>query len=121
MIEVGEYVRTKDGKILKIDSFEKDLRNIEVVCFTTGEVYTREKLNEIIKKHSKNISDLIEVGDYVNGYRVDKISINAETEERTLLTLELNTLLDIVRRDIGYIESVLTHEQFESMKYKVEE
>ena len=67
------------------------------------------------------MNDLIEVGDYVNGYRVDKISINTETEERTLLTLELNTLLDIVRRDIGYIESVLTHEQFEAMKYKVEE
>lgn len=60
-IKVGEYVRSNDGKILKIDSFEKDCRNVNCVCFTTGEIYTQELLNEIITKHSFNLIDLIEV------------------------------------------------------------
>ena len=114
MIEVGEYVRTKDGKILKIDGFEKDLRNIEVVCFTTGEVYTREKLNEIIKNHSKNIIDLIEVGDYVNGVKVIEVGkYNFKTVEEYGLKIH--------HKKSVKIKSIVTHEQFEAMKYKVEE
>ena len=48
-MEVEEYVRSKDGRILKIVEY----------CKKTE-----------IKKHSKNIIDLIEVGDYVNGHLV---------------------------------------------------
>lgn len=116
-IKVGEYIRTIEpyGEIFKVIGIGKE----EVLVVDTYE--NSLVATGYVKKHSPNIIDVIEVGDYVNGYRVDKISINTKTEERTLLTLELNTLLDIVRGDIGYIESVLTREQFEAMKYKVEE
>ena len=124
MIEVGEYVRNKDGKILKIDSFEKDLRNIEVVCFATGEVYTRQKLNEIIKTHSKNIIDLIEVGDYVNGKEVEEICSydkdGNDKYELGICEIDCEDVYYIPLKDIE-IKSIVPKEQFESMKYKVED
>ena len=65
-IEVGEYVRTKSGKI---DIFkEKD----ENYMFARCEKNTYWILDII--NHSKNITDLIEVGDYVNGYKIDEIT-----------------------------------------------
>ena len=118
MIEVGEYVRTKD-KILKIDSFDKDIRNIDCVCFTTGEVYTQELLNEIIVKHSKNIIDLIEVGDYVNGYKVSD-------KESTLLITNVKGIdrsgYNIPISQFGEnIKTILIKEQYNANCYKVEE
>ena len=113
MIKVGEYVRTKD-KILKVDSFEKDNRNIECVCFTTGEIYTLELLNKIIVNHSKNIIDLIEVGDIVHIKDVlyqDIVHIWSEDYLKALKE-DLNNGIKVVE--------ILTHEQFEQNCYTVE-
>ena len=69
MIEIGEYVRTKNGKIRKVKS-------------TVAQYYITDRLNisdnnqfekEDIVKHSKNIIDLVESGDYVNGKLIHKI------------------------------------------------
>ena len=52
-IKVGEYVRTKDGRIGKlIESQVYEMENGQYIEFL-----------EDIKVHSKNIIDLIEVGD----------------------------------------------------------
>ena len=70
MIEVGEYVRTKKGQIDKFEkllSYEDDKETSIVVC--------KEKrfwLEDVVK-HSSNIIDLIEEGDYVNGKYVYSI------------------------------------------------
>ena len=45
--------------ILKVDSFEKDNRNIECVCFTTGEIYTLELLNEITVMYGDTTSSIV--------------------------------------------------------------
>lgn len=113
-IKVGEYIRTKDGEILKIDSFEKDCKNINCVCFTTGEIYTQELLNEIIVKHSKNIIDLIEVGDIVNKSEVYEIG-QSEDGQKWIHTYQ----------GILYYEedlqkaTILTHELYNANCYKV--
>ena len=77
-----------------------------------------------IVKHSKNIIDLIEVGDYVNGVEIDEFDdvegnvylgfpiyddalMNCISEFRPLRTVE--------------IKSIVTKEQFASMEYKVKE
>ena len=109
-IEVGGYVRTKD-KILKVDSFEKDNRNIKCVCFTTGEIYTLELLDEITVKHSKNIIDLIEVGDYVNGKRIHKI--DKGQNYCYLYYGNCKTFVDY------QIKTILTKEQMEANQYVV--
>lgn len=64
---------------------------------------------------SPNILDLIEVGDYVNGYLVIERDINNELR-----------YIDLKDRNMKYvknldIKSIVTKEQFEEMKYKVKE
>ena len=60
-LEVGMYVRTKDNGIKKINGLYSK------AIFT--DTYIRIE-NKDISKASHNIIDLIEVGDYVNGYKV---------------------------------------------------
>lgn len=65
-IEVNEYVRTKDGIIDKVIN-SNFYMSIYVEC---------EKglyLIESIVKHSKIISEVVNVGDYVNGKLIHKI------------------------------------------------
>ena len=72
-IEVGEWIRSKDGFIGKVQKINYD--NME-----KSNYYICEKDNvmasnylENIAKHSKQLIDLIEVGDFVNGYRVENV------------------------------------------------
>ena len=63
-IENGEYVRTKNGEIYKL----ADKKDYDFI---------RDKFYFQITKHSKQLIDLIEKDDYVNGYKV----INVINEE----------------------------------------
>lgn len=63
MIELGEYVRTNDGRILKCNGFGKlrTTRNREKCKVDTIISNRRHYVYDKIQKHSKNIIDLIEV------------------------------------------------------------
>lgn len=116
MIEVGEYVRTKD-KILKVDSFEKDNRNVDCVCFTTGEIYTLELLNKIMAKHSENIIDLIEVGDVIEVHflarnTIRKIYIDEYCKDSMILN-------GIISGNV-ILKTILTKEQYMQNCYKLD-
>ena len=106
MIEVGEYVRTDKGYIIKID---KEKKNLQMLKFLDAEYGN-------IVKHSKNIIDLIEVGDYVNGEKIGQIENgflwygwSAEIDDYSTFFKEKD------------IETVVTKEQFAQMEYKVKE
>lgn len=75
----------------------------------------------IEKEPSYNPIDLIEVGDYVNGLRINSIT-EVDKNNDVRLVWHLNTYGD---DDISFsneeIKSIVTKEQFESMKYVVEE
>ena len=58
-IEVGEWIRTEDGKIDKIIAIHNEEDCTIVVC-------KKKYWKEDISKHSKNIIDLVEVGDIVH-------------------------------------------------------
>ena len=89
--------------------------------------------NVDIIKHSKNIIDLIEVGDYVNGELVVDIfefyeTLDDGTEKycgRKLLTQY--RMAQFKGTDSKYyiyqndIQSIVTKEQFKSMEYRLEE
>ena len=109
-LEVGMYVRTKDGKISKI----KDINNF---IYTDKQRYGKH----YVIKSSFNPIDLIEVGDYLNGYKVieiikdfkvivDKLELNTNDGNYYLKSFTNNQIKDIV-----------TKEQFESMKYVIKE
>ena len=114
MIEVGEYVRTKQGEIAKIvdtNMFDKTIyKDIQ------GAKYYLED----IVNHSKNIIDLIEVGDYVNGYRIlEKTKI--KNNEMQICILKDNNCSNWRTVNDKTLKSIVTKEQFASMEYKVKE
>ena len=126
-IKVGEYMRFQNGIIEKVYKVEKvDLYTaVEGLKFGTKKdgfelwIYFSSdgfplRLNENEKfelKHSQNIIDLIEEGDYVNGMKVKKIY------------KELGpTQINCVGGGINFphaIKSIVTKEQFNQMKYIV--
>lgn len=64
-ISIGEYVRTDNGIIGKYVKYRGWQDTIE-----TNNKWIGFDINKDIVKHSKNIIDLVEEGDYVNGYKV---------------------------------------------------
>ena len=107
-LEVGMYVRTKDGTIERI--IELGYQDKKYVSFSKDNEYLTYK-DKI--KASHNIIDLIEVGDYVNGYKVTH-------RTKSLLGFEDGQDGDWYLSNEN-IKSIVTKEQFESMSYKVGE
>ena len=116
-VEVGMYVRFKTlsnevkiGQIQLIDNIIYELDNNEVTA------------DKYIIKASHNIIDLIEVGDYVNGVRIDELSHNRFTNAKAVATN--NSLRGDTGKQYWFenedIKSIVTKEQFESIKYSLE-
>lgn len=124
-IEPNMYVRTKNGiidKILKLNkSYVKGVSQKD-------ELYAYGIDN--IVKASYNIIDLIEVGDYLNGFKVSKIE---RYDTNTIIKIGNSTFNVLEGEKIytpsydnnnGYgkiekLKSIVTHEQMEQMAYKV--
>lgn len=107
------YVRTIDG-IMKVKNIYQDGReNMDRFENEDGNIYF---LNEIIGEPSFNPIDLIEVGDYVNGYKVISIGINDNHKNVELYVANQGNDELVLEQDI---KSIVTKEQFESMEYKI--
>lgn len=133
-LEVGMYVRTPKG-IAKIEEITEDRTEIYFNCDTGLSIsfikkdFTQEEMAEFYK-HSHNIIDLIEVGDYLNGFKVSKIE---RYDTNTIIKIGNSTFNVLEGEKIytpsydnnnGYekiekLKSIVTKEQFESMSYKV--
>lgn len=121
-LEVGQFARTKLGTIGKIEnnSFYIKLR------LKKGNYIVIEE--DDIVKASYNIIDILEVGDYVNGYKIEKVNNNLNEHKGICNSLDtylwgvndLDEFEEIVIFEID-IKSVITHEQMEQMAYKVGE
>ena len=123
-LDVGMYARTKDGEIIKIKYVENVYTSDDNIFIATV-VYFGESFyvnSDDVKKASHNIIDLIEVGDYVNGYKVidmqNLICFDSD-EGKSLLGIEaFDDYWELVEITI---KSIVTKEQFEQMEYKVGE
>jgi len=120
-IEVGEYVRTKRGyigKVIKIreriETYKND-REAYLVDWGGKRATCISQIKDI--KHSKNIIDLIEVGDYVNGYFCKRIP-NFNNE---MCNFDLNTMEWTPLKNIDIWENIVTKEQFKSIEYRLED
>ena len=110
MIEVNEYVRTKDGKIDKLIN-SNFYMSIYVEC---------EKglyLIENIVKHSKQLIDLIENKDILK-VRIDKTIMFFGIDESTSDTKYKEIIKSIENGECELLE-ILTHQQLEANCYKV--
>lgn len=133
-IEVGEFVRTYNGiigTINKIEPIGKGLRyageysSEEIIQINDGRVYERRLKRNNIVKHSKHIIDLIEVGDYVNGYKIVETYTDSKKEDEVWLGVVVSSKMikEPLQEyfDSEMIKTILTHEQYKQNCYKVEE
>ena len=118
-LEVGMYVRTKDGIIDKIiiDYYghcaNPNCKYKHISC--TKNYYDEDK----IVKASYNIIDILEVGDYVNGSKVIEIEKDYKFIDGTIRDiLWTDTKMQRAIWD-ETIKSIITKEQMEQMTYKV--
>ena len=114
-IEVGEFVRSKDGYIGKVELIIEDEQERQNYYICEKDNVMASNYRDNIVKHSKNIIDLIEVGDYVNEYPVRIVmgkKCNFDLNEMNWVDLE-NVFLD------GLIQDIVTKEQFDSIKYEI--
>ena len=114
---VNEYVRTRAGHFYKITRIDENglIYWNKIQCG-----WNMEQLKDIVVKHSKNIIDLVEVGDYVNGYKVIGVTLDPAPSGKCV---------DIDCDKPSYesylfeneIKSILTKEQYSQNCYKVVE
>lgn len=130
-MEVGDYVRTNLGNIGKIiKEYTHKKGNVEYPepqewvldnGYSLNEALMFES-NEEIVKCSKDLIDLIEVNDYVNGYKVIKINEPslANDYKRIIYCNECEGLYQGIFTNED-IKSIVTKEQFKSIEYTVKE
>ena len=126
-IKVGEYVRTKEWGIAKVHKVDN------------GKVtWVKNKNNRVthyftqLKEPSKDLIDLIEEGDYVNGLKINCIlEVGKEKILRCVFPYREDSTeyKDLEEKGSEYcqllhlrkddIKSIVTKEQFESIKYEV--
>ena len=115
-LEVGMYVRTKKG-IGKINYFINNNYTQKFTYIDNKGVSNILEEKEIIKT-SHNIIDLLEVGDYVNGEKITRV-IPQDICGDEVLDYQHIFVNDkeIFKHEIN---SIVTKELFENIKYEVE-
>ena len=121
-IEVGEYVRTKNGEIGVFDRYssrkENSLYKSLFNCFI--KIRNRKTplqcCEDYIVKHSKQLMDLIEIGDYVNGMQVLDVYKPRDLWEPIEIRVDSRYMNFILAEDI---QKILTKEQMMANCYKV--
>lgn len=109
-LEVGMYVRTKDGYVSQYRYY--DTTNMgKLLCIPLSN-RTFANIEDMIKA-SHNIIDLIEVGDYVNGYYVEDVL-------KTFVNVAVGS--NYFQSPTIYeknIKSIVTKEQFENIEVNI--
>lgn len=116
-LEVGMYVRTKDGDVFILDRIEDN-------CLIPRYVHIPYIIvEEDVKKTSNNIIDLIEVGDIIKFDITDTdnyADIQGYNCWEVSCAEELNGVKEMIEMESAKLISIITREQIESMQYKVD-
>ena len=114
-IKVGEYIRTTKGQIDKFKEYGEE----ELLVRCENKKYWKSN----IVKHNSNIIELLEVGDYVNGSRVVGFAYDGEKSIKKGVDEKIGVIVEERWELTKYFEkdikSIVTKEQFETMKYEV--
>lgn len=119
-IEPNMYVRTKYNGISKIVDYINDPTHYFFKCYKLDRDYINceEYITETdVLKASHNIIDLIEVGDYVNGYKV--YYCYCADEDSTGLFIDTEKGRQWLDKP-SQVKSIVTKEQFSAMEYKLD-
>lgn len=125
-IKIGDYVRIVQAqrsmisKVYDIQKGKSSLIDKKIFCMIEGieEWFTSDD----IVKHSSNILDVLEEGDYVNGDRV--LEIQKVPNEKIDRVIVLNSFEDSLEDEPFYIYkenvvNILTHEMYEKKCFKL--
>lgn len=123
-LEVGKWCRTEKGTIFKIIGGNVDMWEIDIdysyLSKCENEDYNSYAYNknnslfeDLVFKSSYNIIDILEVGDYVNGYYVEDV---LKTFVNVAVGSNYFQSPTIYEKDI---KSIVTKEQFSSMEYRL--
>lgn len=116
-LEVGQFARLKSGYICKIININ-DFREPNMKYGVEAN-YLKDVMfigDDDVVKASYNIIEILEVGDYVNGFRVDEVN-------KAISTIFIGNTKEVIEQALwsNDIKSILTKEQMEQMAYKVGE
>ena len=119
-IKVGEYVRTKNKGIKRIDTiFENKTVNkygYEIGSEWDGKLYSTIKTTDIVK-HSRNIIDILKIGDFIHtdygwGWYHHKV------DENTIVIDDGDEFIDVKKDEI---HRILTQEMLWDNSYELKE
>ena len=113
-LEENMYVRTIGG----IERLKKE--NDNGWFFEKSMIIKPDNIEKYIIKASFNIIDLIEVGDYVNGNKIIKISTDHCGRNILIYGYDDGDRQVVITIYEDEIKSIVTKEQFESIKYSLE-
>lgn len=117
------YVRTKDGIIAKVDYIDNDTiffdKELHRTYGDSIDFLEKDNLERIVKA-SYSIIDILEEGDYVNGYKVSLKGYDYAHFVQCDYPVENGTTNHYKFYEQA-IKSVVTKQQFENMEYKVGE
>lgn len=129
-LKVGMYIRyiptqgNYTQKISKITKTKNCMLDMAYYLDNSEEPVFSSHFDDIVGV-SENIIDLIKENDYINGLRVEKNKYGELYTSYVYLGGDLGIQEEVYTTflkdyDVEDIENILTHEQFESIKYEVE-
>ena len=115
-LEPNMYVRlVNDVEDIVIINKIANVFETTILTENDGSIYQGEYTKENVVKASYDIIDLIEVGDYVNGYYVEDV---LKTFVNVAVGSNYFQSPTIYEKDI---KSIVTKEQFKNMEYRIGE
>ena len=117
--KIGQYIRTKDGFIAKIIQYDEDIDYLfcDSVIYKDYDKYLDNTISSNIKiiDISRDIFDLLKVGDYVNGFRIVRSGdlINNIMQKEKSFILSNGTVINKNYK----IKTIVTKSRFDNIKY----
>ena len=116
-LEPNMYVRlVNDVEDIVVINKIANVFETTILTENDGSIYQGEYTKENVVKASYDIIDILEVGDYVNGYLV--LNVLDFNDNTRILSLERIYDNKITEEDI---KAIVTKEQFENMEYRIGE
>lgn len=115
-IKKDDYARLNTGEIVKVIGIRENKVNKKAIYYG---IYATDWFDSsAVENFSPNIIDLIEVGDYVNGKLVSNVD---KVDKMNFIEWNDGDMYKTEIQNDKFIKSIVTHQQFASMEYKVGE
>ena len=118
-IKKDDYARLNTGQIVKVKGIKENECNKKAIYYYPG-VYNDDWFDSsAVENFSPNIIDLIEEGDYVNGYKVTSVCNEEPCPSGKYVDIDCDRPSEFCTLWVTDIKEIVTKEQFEACKYEV--